>query len=139
MAGQVKRWPATGYIAAIDEKAGRRPRRARPGVQGSPQLSRYCPRRHSAAQSTRVAQGEVILLERVLDRSPVAPPSGQAVVGERYPEELLDAARPCVFINRLYRSGSTMIYRNVRQKVSGCFTSSNVYYEQLLGRPQTVE
>jgi len=69
MAGAVA-LASTGYIAAIDEKAWR-PRRLGPGVQGSHSVSRHCPRRQLESR-VREAQGRVILLERGLDRSPVA-------------------------------------------------------------------
>jgi len=70
MAGAVA-LASTGYIAAIDEKAWAGPRRLGPGVQGSPQREPALPTETAREQSTR-AQGRVILLERGLDRSPVA-------------------------------------------------------------------
>jgi len=70
MAGAVA-LASTGYIAAIDEKAWAGPRRLGPGVQGSPQREPACPRRQLESR-VREAQGRVILLERGLDRSPVA-------------------------------------------------------------------
>jgi len=70
MAGAVA-LASTGYIAAIDEKAWAGPRRLGPGVQGSHSVSRHCPRRQLESR-VREAQGRVILLERGLDRSPVA-------------------------------------------------------------------
>jgi len=75
------------YIAAIDEKAGRATS-ARPGRQGSPQREPALPRRQLESR-VREAQGRVILLERGLDRSPVAA-AGQAVVRRTYPESLDD-------------------------------------------------
>jgi len=60
-----------GYIAAIDEKAWAGPRRLGPGVQGSPQREPALPTRQLESR-VREAQGRVILLERGLDRSPVA-------------------------------------------------------------------
>jgi len=48
MAGAVA-LASTGYIAAIDEKAGGATS-ARPGVQGSPQRERHCPRRQLEAE-----------------------------------------------------------------------------------------
>jgi len=62
---------STGYIAAIDEKAWAGPGRLGPGVQGSPQREPALPRRQLESR-VREAQGRVILLERGLDRSPVA-------------------------------------------------------------------
>jgi len=59
------------YIAAIDEKAWAGPRRLGPGVQVPHSVSRHCPRRQLESR-VREAQGRVILLERGLDRSPVA-------------------------------------------------------------------
>jgi len=70
MAGAVA-LASTGYIAAIDEKAWAGPRRLGPGVQGSPQREPALPRRQLESR-VREAQGRVILLERGLDRSPVA-------------------------------------------------------------------
>jgi len=70
MAGAVA-LASTGYIAAIDEKAWAGPRRLGPGVQGSHSVSRHLPTETAREQSTRGA-GRVILLERGLDRSPVA-------------------------------------------------------------------
>jgi len=70
MAGAVA-LASTGYIAAIDEKAWAGPRRLGPGVQVPHSVSRHCPRRQLESR-VREAQGRVILLERGLDRSPVA-------------------------------------------------------------------
>jgi len=69
MAGAVA-LASTGYIAAIDEKAwaGHVGSARRPGF---PQRERHCPRRQLESR-VREAQGRVILLERGLDRSPVA-------------------------------------------------------------------
>jgi len=86
MAGAVA-LASTGYIAAIDEKAWRATS-ARPGVQGSHSVSRHCPRRQLESR-VREAQGRVILLERGLDRSPVAA-AGQAVVRRTVPLRSLD-------------------------------------------------
>jgi len=69
MAGAVA-LASTGYIAAIDERPGRG-HVGSPGVQGSHSVSRHCPRRQLESR-VREAQGRVILLERGLDRSPVA-------------------------------------------------------------------
>jgi len=69
MAGAVA-LASTGYIAAIDERPGRATS-ARPGRPGSPQREPALPTETAREQSTR-AQGRVILLERGLDRSPVA-------------------------------------------------------------------
>jgi len=71
MAGAVA-LASTGYIAAIDEKAWAGPRRLGPGVQGSPQREPALPIGDSSRSRVREAQGRVILLERGLDRSPVA-------------------------------------------------------------------
>jgi len=71
MAGAVA-LASTGYIAAIDEKAWAGPRRLGPGVQGSPQREPALPTETAREQSTRGGKGRVILLERGLDRSPVA-------------------------------------------------------------------
>jgi len=70
MAGAVA-LASTGYIAAIDEKAWAGPRRLGPGVQGSPQREPALPT-ETVESRVREAQGRVILLERGLDRSPVA-------------------------------------------------------------------
>jgi len=71
MAGAVA-LASTGYIAAIDEKGlGRGHVGSARGVQGSPQREPACPRRQLESR-VREAQGRVILLERGLDRSPVA-------------------------------------------------------------------
>jgi len=63
---------STGYIAAIDEK---RPGRGHVGSARASRVphsvSRHCPRRQLESR-VREAQGRVILLERGLDRSPVA-------------------------------------------------------------------
>jgi len=88
MAGAVA-LASTGYIAAIDEKAWAGPRRLGPGVQGSHSVSRHCPRRQLESR-VREAQGRVILLERGLDRSPVAGRRGQAVVRRTVPLRSLD-------------------------------------------------
>jgi len=69
MAGAVA-LASTGYIAAITKRPGRATS-ARPGVQGSPQREPALPRRQLESR-VREAQGRVILLERGLDRSPVA-------------------------------------------------------------------
>jgi len=71
MAGAVA-LASTGYIAAIDEKGLGGATSARPGRPGFPHsVSRHCPRRQLESR-VREAQGRVILLERGLDRSPVA-------------------------------------------------------------------
>jgi len=91
---------------------------ARPGVQGSPQRERHCPRRQLESR-VREAQGRVILLERGLDRSPVAAAGTGCSPANGTPEELRRLARPCVLSIALPLR-STMIYRNVRQKSLGC-------------------
>jgi len=62
---------STGYIAGDRRKAWAGPRRLGPGVQGSPQREPALPTETAREQSTRGAS-RVILLERGLDRSPVA-------------------------------------------------------------------
>jgi len=79
MAGAVA-LPATGYIAAIDEKAWAGPRRLGPGVQGSPQREPALPTENSSRAEYARRQGRVILLERGLDRSPVAAAGDRPVV-----------------------------------------------------------
>jgi len=69
MAGAVA-LASTGYIAAIDERPGG-PRRLGPASRVPHSVSRHCPRRQLESR-VREAQGRVILLERGLDRSPVA-------------------------------------------------------------------
>jgi len=69
MAGAVA-LASTGYIAAIDEKAWAGPRRSARASR-FPQREPALPTETAREQSTR-AQGRVILLERGLDRSPVA-------------------------------------------------------------------
>jgi len=87
MAGAVA-LASTGYIAAIDEKAWAGPRRLGPGVQGSPQRERHCPRRQLESR-VREAQGRVILLERGWIAAQLRPP-GQAVVRRTVPLRSLD-------------------------------------------------
>jgi len=70
MAGAVA-LASTGYIAAIDEKAWAGATSARPGRPGFPQREPALPTRQLESR-VREAQGRVILLERGLDRSPVA-------------------------------------------------------------------
>jgi len=70
MAGAVA-LASTGYIAAIDEKAWAGPRRLARASRVPHSVSRHCPRRQLESR-VREAQGRVILLERGLDRSPVA-------------------------------------------------------------------
>jgi len=94
MAGAVA-LASTGYIAAIDEKAWAGPRRLGPGVQGSPQREPALPTETAREQSTR-AQGRVILLSGGWIAAQLRP-RGQAVVGERYPEELRRLARPACY------------------------------------------
>jgi len=71
MAGAVA-LASTGYIAAIDEKGlgGGHVGSAR-ASRVPHSVSRHCPRRQLESR-VREAQGRVILLERGLDRSPVA-------------------------------------------------------------------
>jgi len=61
MAGAVA-LASTGYIAAIDEKAGG-PRRSARASRVPHSVSRHCPRRQLESR-VREAQGRVILLER---------------------------------------------------------------------------
>jgi len=64
--------------------------------QGSPSVSRHCPRRQLESR-VREAQGRVILLERGWIGSPVAGRRGQACSpANGTPEELRRLARPCV-------------------------------------------
>jgi len=84
MAGAVA-LASTGYIAAIDERPGRATS-ARPGRHRFPQRDRHCPRRQLESR-VREAQGRAGLLERGLDRSPVAA-AGTGCSRRRYPEEL---------------------------------------------------
>jgi len=94
MAGAVA-LASTGYIAAIDEKAWAGPRRLGPGVQGSPQREPALPGDSSRAEYAR-RKVEVILLERGLDRSPVAA-AGTGCSPANVPlRRLRRLARPCV-------------------------------------------
>jgi len=70
MAGAVA-LASTGYIAAIDEKAWRGHVGSARASRVPHSVSRHCPRRQLESR-VREAQGRVILLERGLDRSPVA-------------------------------------------------------------------
>jgi len=70
MAGAVA-LASTGYIAAIDEKPGRGHVGSARASRVPHSVSRHCPRRQLESR-VREAQGRVILLERGLDRSPVA-------------------------------------------------------------------
>jgi len=81
MAGAVA-LASTGYIAAIDEKAWRG-HVGSAGRPGFPQREPALPTETAREQSSE-AQGRVILLERGLDRSPVAA-AGQAVVRRTVP------------------------------------------------------
>jgi len=95
MAGAVA-LASTGYIAAIDEKAWAGPRRLGPGVQGSPQRDRHCPRRQLESR-VREAQGRVILFGAGAGSQPSCGPPGQAVVRRTVPlRSLRRLARPCV-------------------------------------------
>jgi len=72
-------------------------RRARPGRPGFPQREPAC-HGDSSREQVREAQGRVILLERGLDRSPVAAAGDQAVVRRTgTPEELRRLARPACY------------------------------------------
>jgi len=70
MAGAVA-LASTGYIAAIDERPGRGHVGSARASRVPHSVSRHCPRRQLESR-VREAQGRVILLERGLDRSPVA-------------------------------------------------------------------
>jgi len=70
MAGAVA-LASTGYIAAIDEKAWAGHVGSARASRVPHSVSRHCPRRQLESR-VREAQGRVILLERGLDRSPVA-------------------------------------------------------------------
>jgi len=65
------------------------------GVQGSPQREPALPTETAREQSTRGAS-RVILLERGLDRSPVAAAGTGCSPANGTPEELRRLARPCV-------------------------------------------
>jgi len=120
MAGAVA-LASTGYIAAIDEKAWAGATSARPGRPGFPHsVSRHCPRRQLESR-VREAQGRVILLERGAGSQPqLRPPGTGCSPANGTPEELRTTGSSLRVINSFYRSGSTMIYRNVRQKSLGC-------------------
>jgi len=107
-------------------KAWAGPRRLGPGVQGSPQREPALPTETAREQSTRGARSSHPFGAGV-DRSPVAA-RGQAVVRRTYPEELRRLSS-CV-LSIAYRSGSTMIYRNVA-KISGVLTHRT--YTNILG------
>jgi len=83
------------YIAAIDEKAWAGPRRLGRASRVPHSVSRHCPRRQLESR-VREAQGRVILLERGLDRSPVAAAGTGCSPANGTPEELRRLARPCV-------------------------------------------
>jgi len=84
MAGAVA-LASTGYIAAIDEKAWAGHVGSARGVRVPHSVSRHCPRRQLESR-VREAQGRVILLDGGWIAAQLRPP-GQAVVGERYPED----------------------------------------------------
>jgi len=134
MAGAVA-LASTGYIAAIDEKAWAGPRRLGPGVQGSHSVSRHCPRRQLESR-VREAQGRVILLERGLDRSPVAAAGTGCSPANGTPEELRRLARPCVLSIAL----PLRFYYDLPKrppKISGCLRIER--NTNILGVPQLVE
>jgi len=87
MAGAVA-LASTGYIAAIDEKAWAGPRRLGPGVQGSPQRERHCPRRQLESR-VREAQGRVSFGAGA-GSQPSCGRRGQAVVRRTVPLRSLD-------------------------------------------------
>jgi len=137
MAGAVA-LASTGYIAAIDEKAWAGPRRLGPGVQGSHSVEPALP-----TETARVAE----YARRKVESSfwsggwiaAQLRPRGQAdSQANATPEELRrDWLVPAV-INSFTSSGSTMIYRNVRQNPLGVLIASNV--TNILGRSSaTVE
>jgi len=87
MAGAVA-LASTGYIAAIDEKAGRGHVGSAAGVQGSPQRERHCPRRQLESR-VREAQVESSFWSGGWIAAQLRPP-GQAVVRRTVPLRSLD-------------------------------------------------
>jgi len=87
MAGAVA-LASTGYIAAIDEKAGRGHVGSARASRVPHSVSRHCPRRQLESR-VREAQGRVILLERGWIAAQLRPP-GQAVVRRTVPLRSLD-------------------------------------------------
>jgi len=85
MAGAVA-LASTGYIAAIDERPGRATS-ARPGRPGFPQREPALPTETAREQSTRGARSSHPFGAGA-GSQPSCGRRGQAVVGERYPEEL---------------------------------------------------
>jgi len=89
MAGAVA-LASTGYIAAIDEKAGRGHVGSAPGVQGSPQREPALPRRQLREQSNARRKVESSFWSGGWIASPVAAAGGQAVVRRTVPLRSLD-------------------------------------------------
>jgi len=120
MAGAVA-LASTVYIAAIDEKAWRANVGSAPGVQGSHSVSRIAHGDSSRAEYAE-AQGRVILLERGLDRSPVAAAGEQAVSpANGTPEELRRLGSSLRVIN----SFTAPVYYDLSEtppKISGVLT-----------------
>jgi len=132
MAGAVA-LASTGYIAAIDEKAWAGPRRLGPGVQGSPQREPALPTETAREQSTRGARSSHPFGAGA-GSQPSCGRRGQAVVRRTVPLRSLDDWLVLRVINS-FTSGSTMIYRNVRQKSLGCLRIER--NTNILGRPAT--
>jgi len=133
MAGAVA-LASTGYIAAIDEKAWAGHVGSARASRVPHSVSRHCPRRQLESR-VREAQGRVILLERGLDRSPVAA-AGTGCSPATYPEELRRLARPCVLSIAL----PLRFYYDLPKrppKISGCLRIER--NTNILGRPQLVE
>jgi len=132
MAGAVA-LASTGYIAAIDEKAWRGHVGSARASRVPHSVSRHCPRRQLESR-VREAQGRVILLERGLDRSPVAAAGTGCSPANGTPEELRRLARPCVLSIAL----PLRFYYDLPKrppKISGCLRIER--NTNILGRPAT--
>jgi len=120
------------YIAAIDEKAWAG-HVGSPGRPGFPQREPALPT-ETARSRVREAQGRVILLERGLDRSPVAAAGTGCSPANGTPEELRRLARPCVLSIAL----PLRFYYDLPKrppKISGCLRIER--NTNILGRPAT--
>jgi len=132
MAGAVA-LASTGYIAAIDEKAWAGPRRLGPASRVPHSVSRHCHGDSSRAEYAR-RKVESSFWSGGWIAAQLRPPGTGCSPANGTPEELRRLARPCV-LSIAYRSGSTMIYRNVRQKSLGCLRIER--NTNILGRPAT--
>jgi len=130
MAGAVA-LASTGYMLRSTKRPGRG-HVGSPGRPGFPTGERHCPRRQLESRVARRRSSHP--LERGLDRSPVAAAGTGCSPANGTPEELRRLARPCVLSIAL-PLGSTMIYRNVRQKSLGCLRIER--NTNILGRPAT--